>query len=147
MNKKVVRLTESDLNEIIKESVEKILKEGQVNEKFWDGLKGVFNKIGSDTKQGVNKAANDINHKVQQGWESGRKMVRQVGDNMAQTYNNAKQGVQNYAHDVKQAGEMASNKADAQRAIKTIQQLVQKGILGQNIGNMVMGNLKKYGNQ
>lgn len=147
MKKQVVRLTESDLNKIIAESVQQILKENPENEGLWDRMKGMFGKVGGDAKQGVTNAANNISNKAQQGWNAGKQMAKQVGNNVAQTYNNAKQSVQNYANDVKQAGQMASNKADAQQAIKTIQGLVQKGILGKNIGNMVIGNLRKYGNQ
>lgn len=55
MNKKqIVRLTESDLNNIIKESVQQILMENPENELF-GGLSRMFGKIGGDAKKGVEK--------------------------------------------------------------------------------------------
>lgn len=133
---KVVRLSESDLHKVIKNATEQIIRENMENEGFFDAFKGAAKKIGGDVKQGTQNAYGKMKQGVQNA------------------YGNVKQGVQNaygnmkqYAQDVQAAGQEASNIADAQRAIAVIQDLVQKKILGQNIANMVIGTLKKYGNK
>lgn len=126
-----IRLTESELRHIIREAVEE-----ELDEAFWDGIKGGTKKVWNDVKAG----AQNMGQRVQQS-------AQNMGQRVQQGVQNAVQGVNNYMQDVKAAGQQASNVADAQTAIKTIQGLVQKGILGQNIANMVVGNLQKYGNQ
>ena len=73
--------------------------------------------------------------------------AKNMGSRIAQGAKNAYQGAKDYGQSLYNAGVQQSNISDAQTAIKTIQGLVQKGILGQNIANMVIGNLRKYGNQ
>lgn len=123
MNK--IRLTEAELHAIVKESIMQVLSENEENEGFGSFIKGAARKIGGDVKQGAQKV-----------WDAG-----------AQKAKNMRNAVSNYAQSVQAAGQKASNMADAQSAIKTIQDLMQKGILGQRIGNMVIGSLNKYGNQ
>ena len=49
MKNKVVRLTEQDINHIIKESVEKIINENMEQEGFWDNVKaGAKGFMGKD---------------------------------------------------------------------------------------------------
>ena len=120
-----IRLTEEDLHQLVRESLMEILSENEENEGFGSFLKGAAQKVGGDIKQGAQKA-----------WNAGAQKAKQVGN-----------AVGNYVQNVKAAGQRASNIADAQSAIKTIQDLVQRGILGQKIGNMVIGSLNKYGNQ
>lgn len=49
MENKVVRLTEQDINQIIKESVEKIINENMEQEGFWDNVKaGAKGFMGKD---------------------------------------------------------------------------------------------------
>lgn len=74
-------------------------------------------------------------------------MAKKLGRDTVSAMSNAYQGVKNYGRSLYNAGVQQSNISDAQTAIKTIQGLVKKGILGQNIANMVVGNLRKYGNQ
>lgn len=123
MNK--IRLTEAELHAIVKESIMQVLSENEENEGFGSFIKGAAQKIGGDIKQGAQKA-----------WNAG-----------AQKAKNMRNAVSNYAQSVQAAGQKASNIPDAQSAIKTIQDLMQKGILGQKVGNMVIGSLNKYGNQ
>lgn len=136
MNKQRIKLTESELRNIIREAVEQELNEMDMEEGLWDSAKGAAKKIGGDIKQGAQNA-----------WNAGKEKAQQFGGAIKQGAQKAANAVSNYAQDVKAAGQQASNVADAQTAIKTIENLVQKGILGQNIANMVIGNLKKYGNK
>ena len=76
-----------------------------------------------------------------------KKLGRDAGSAMSNVGNRMAQGAKDYGQSLYNAGVQQSNISDAQTAIKTIQGLVKKGILGQNIANMVVGNLRKYGNQ
>ena len=144
MNKKqIVRLTESDLNNIIKESVMEILKENPQNELF-GGLSRMFGKIGGDAKKGV-----------ENGYNSGRKAVgrfnnavqdkyNQVSNAVQDKYNQASNAVRGYANDLKDAYQQGSNIQDAQRAIKVINDLVNKGVINKSAAKMVIGSMNKY---
>lgn len=118
-NKKVISLTEDELHSLVLECVSQIvLVDNKLNEGFWDALKGAANKIGGD--------------------------VRQVGNNIKQGVQQGVQNVKNYANDVRQAGVNASNNADIQRTIKTIQDMLGRGLVNQRAANMVIGSLRKY---
>ena len=144
MNKKqIVRLTESDLNNIIKESVQQILMENPQNELF-GGLSRMFGKIGGDAKKGV-----------ENGYNSGRKAVgrfnnavqdkyNQVSNAVQDKYNQASNAVRGYANDLKDAYQQGSNIQDAQRAIKVINDLVNKGVINKSAAKMVIGSMNKY---
>ena len=51
-NKQIIRLTESELHNIIKESVEYILQEEMMNEKFGDGLRNFASNVKTAYKGG-----------------------------------------------------------------------------------------------
>lgn len=51
-NKQIIRLTESELHNIIKESVEYILQEEMMNEKFGDGLRNFVGNVKTAYKGG-----------------------------------------------------------------------------------------------
>lgn len=126
--KQTFKLTESELHNLISECITEAIED----EGLGSFLGGMAKKFGRDAGSAMSKMGN----KVAQG-----------ARNMAQGARNAYQGAKEYGQSLYNAGVQASNVADAQTAIKTIQGLVQKGILGQNIANMVIGNLRKYGNQ
>lgn len=111
--------TEEMVRSIVKESIRDVLQEG-----WRDALRGITNKVKTDVSNGVKNFAHSA---------------------MDKTKNMASKASQ-YYDDVKQAGRMESNKADARQAINVIMNLQRKGILGKNIANMVVGNLRKYGN-
>lgn len=46
--KQRIKLTESDLHRVIKESVRKVLNENECDEGMWDFMKGVSKKVGTD---------------------------------------------------------------------------------------------------
>lgn len=120
MNNRRIHLTEDELKRVVNDSVKQIITEG-----FGDFMRGAFGKVKNDVTNTARRGAENLRNKV----------------------SNVAQNAQNYYNDVKQAGTRASNKADAQRAINVIADLQRKGILGKNIANMVIGNLRKYGNQ
>ena len=130
--KQTFKLTESELHNLISECITEAIEDEGLGSFFG----GMVKKLGRD----AGSAMSNVGNRMAQG-------ARNMGNRIAQGANNAYQGVKDYGQSLYNAGVQQSNISDAQTAIKTIQGLVQKGILGQNIANMVIGNLKKYGNQ
>ena len=131
MAKQQIRLTESELQNLIAEAVKQELNEGG-----FDFLRGVGRKIKGDANTLATNAMTNA-----------RNVGTNIGKNIVQGYNNIANPIKQYAKDVYQAGQNASNQADAQRAIKSLENLVAKGVLGRNVANMAIGSLRKYGNQ
>ncbi len=130
--KQTFKLTESELHNLISECITEAIEDEGLGSFFG----GMAKKLGRD----AGSAMSNVGNRMAQG-------AKNMGSRIAQGAKNAYQGVKDYGQSLYNAGVQQSNISDAQTAIKTIQGLVQKGILGQNIANMVIGNLKKYGNQ
>lgn len=149
MAKQQIRLTESELQNLIAEAVKQELNEGA-----FDFLRGMGRKIKGDANTLATNAMTNAKNMGANAMTNARNMgtnamtaAKNMGKNIAQGYNKVAKPIQNYAKDVYQAGQNASNQADAQKAIKSIENLVAKGILGRNVANMAIGSLRKYGNQ
>lgn len=130
--KQTFKLTESELHNLISECITEAIEDEGLGSFFG----GMAKKLGRD----AGSAMSNVGNRMAQG-------AKNVGNRIVQGARNAYQGAKDYGQSLYNAGVQQSNISDAQTAIKTIQGLVQKGILGQNIANMVIGNLKKYGNQ
>ena len=130
--KQTFKLNESELHNLISECITEAIEDEGLGSFFG----GMAKKLGRD----AGSAMSNVGNRMVQG-------ARNMGNRIAQGANNAYQGVKDYGQSLYNAGVQQSNISDAQTAIRTIQGLVKKGILGQNIANMVVGNLRKYGNQ
>lgn len=130
--KQTFKLTESELHNLISECITEAIEDEGLGSFFG----GMAKKLGRD----AGSAMSNVGNRMAQG-------VKNMGSRIAQGAKNAYQGAKDYGQSLYNAGVQQSNISDAQTAIRTIQGLVQKGILGQNIANIVIGNLKKYGNQ
>lgn len=130
--KQTFKLTESELHNLISECITEAIEDEGLGSFFG----GMAKKLGRD----AGSAMSNVGNRMAQG-------AKNMGSRIAQGAKNAYQGAKDYGQSLYNAGVQQSNISDAQTAIKTIQGLVKKGILGQNIANMVIGNLKKYGNQ
>ena len=130
--KQTFKLTESELHNLISECITEAIEDEGLGSFFG----GMAKKLGRD----AGSAMSNVGNRMAKG-------AKNMGSRIAQGAKNAYQGAKDYGQSLYNAGVQQSNISDAQTAIKTIQGLVQKGILGQNIANMVIGNLKKYGNQ
>ena len=99
--KRKVRLTESDLNQIIKESVLNILKEEELEEGFFDKL-GFLGKSGANAASGAyNKAKTAVNN----------------------AYNNTKTAVQNYKTQMNQYSQNQEQARMADKNAKVVNKL------------------------
>lgn len=130
--KQTFKLNESELHNLISECITEAIEDEGLGSFFG----GMAKKLGRD----AGSAMSNMGNRMAQG-------ARNMGNRIAQGAKNAYQGAKDYGQSLYNAGVQQSNISDAQTAIRTIQGLVQKGILGQNIANMVIGNLRKYGNQ
>ena len=130
--KQTFKLTESELHNLISECITEAIEDEGLGSFFG----GMAKKLGRD----AGSAMSNVGNRMAQG-------AKNMGSRIAQGAKNAYQSAKDYGQSLYNAGVQQSNISDAQTAIKTIKGLVKKGILGQNIANMVVGNLRKYGNQ
>ena len=137
--KQTFKLNESELHNIISECITEAIEDEGLGSFFG----GMAKKLGRD----AGSAMSNVGNRIAQGANNAYQGAKNMGSRIAQGANNAYQGVKDYGQSLYNAGVQQSNISDAQTAIKTIQGLVKKGILGQNIANMVVDNLRKYGNQ
>ena len=129
--KQTFKLTESELHNLISECITEAIED--------EGLGSFFGGMAKKLARDAGSAMSNVGTSMAQG-------AKNVGKRIVQGARNAYQGAKDYGQSLYNAGVQQSNISDAQTAISTIQGLVQKGILGQNIANMVIGNLKEYGN-
>lgn len=148
--KQTFKLTESELHNLISECITEAIEDEGLGSFFG----GMAKKLGRDAGSAMSNVGNrmaqgakNMGSRIAQGANNAYQGAKNMGSRIAQGANNAYQGVKDYGQSLYNAGVQQSNISDAQTAIKTIQGLVKKGILGQNIANMVVGNLRKYGNQ
>ena len=152
--KQTFKLNESELHNLISECITEAIEDEGVLPFF----KGMAKKLGRDAGpallnagermvQGAKNAYQGAKDYGQSLYNAGVQQSKNMGSRIAQGAKNVYQGVKDYGQSLYNAGVQQSNISDAQTAIRTIQGLVKKGILGQNIANMVVGNLRKYGNQ
>lgn len=137
--KQTFKLNESELHNIISECITEAIEDEGLGSFFG----GMAKKLGRD----AGSAMSNVGNRMVQGANNAYQGAKNMGRRIAQGANNAYQSVKDYGQSLYNAGVQQSNISDAQTAIKTIQGLVKKGILGQNIANMVVDNLRKYGNQ
>jgi hypothetical protein len=166
-NSKKVVLTEAQLRVIVEQCVNEAVEEG-----LGSWLKGAFNKIGGDAGRAAKTAGNNMAQFAQRTAGGVKNAAQRVGQgvrnfgsridtamdnaidkygmkmqNGAEAVGNAVKGagqrVGQYAQSVNQAGQNASNVADIQAAIKTINGLAQRGLIKPFAANMVVGNMQK----
>ena len=104
MEKKVIKLTESDLHEIINESVRRIIAENMTDEGWFDTMKSFANQYG------------------QRGAAKAQEIGQKVGNAAKNAYNNVKQDVQNTWNNAKQDSSMV----DMQKAFNNFKAAVEK---------------------
>lgn len=135
MNKKqMVRLTESDLQNIIKESVMEILKENPQNEGLWDYFKSMGRQGGNKAQsmgQQVGKQAqqgwNAVKGAAQRGYDAAAQKVGQGVDVVRGAYNNAAQGVKTMHQNAMQDSSMANMQASMNKFQKDLDVYLKNG--------------------
>lgn len=144
MAKQRIRITESELRNLIRESIQEEIDNGNIDEGFLSN----FGKIVSgDIAKGSKKLYNQGKENLVQGsknmLQKGKERVGKIAQGAKDMYNQGKE----YYDNVKERAQLQTNKDDAQRLLKDLEPFVKKGIIKQNIYNMIRGNLIKYINQ
>ena len=106
MKKQLIRLTESELEKIIQESVKSILSENMEDEGLWDTVKsfaGQYGKRGKEQAQNLGRAAGQ---QMKQGYNAMKQGINNGYNAMKQGYNNVKQDINNTMQNARQDGAM-----------------------------------------
>lgn len=127
MNRQTIKLTEKELHNLIKESVNRILTENQEDEGAWGKLKGGVKGIGNAVRGEFNKVKNGImNNGLNNEYQ---------GQNMNSRMQSAKNYIQNSA-------QVGDRKQEYERFIKQLDGYIQQGILGKK-GTEAASTLKQ----
>lgn len=129
MAKQRIRITESELRNLIRESIQEEIDNGNIDEGFLSN----FGKIvGGDIARGTKNVL-----------QKGKEKVGKIAQGAKDMYNQGKE----YYDSAKERAQLQTNKDDAKRLLKDLEPFVKKGIIKQNIYNMIRGSLFKYINQ
>ena len=130
MNKKVIKLTESELQSIIKETVSAVLNESEnIEEGLWNTTKSFMGQYG---KRGAEKA---------------QQIGRAAGEAARQGFNRVKQGYNNVKNDIQQTAQNArqdSSMKDMQKAFNNFKASVERfkangGKVNRQLGARISG--------
>ena len=113
-----IRLTESELQNIIEESVRRVIAENMENEGFFGDL----------WKAGKNAFGGDVNRAKAAAQQTGtniRNGIQNVKQGVQNGYNNVRQGVQKRANAFGASMNASKNQRYAENAVKALQQLQQ----------------------
>lgn len=117
-----IRLTESELQNIIEESVRRVITENMEDEGFFGDLwRAGKNAFGGDVNR-AKAAARQTGANIRNGIQNGYNNAKQGIEN---GYNNVKQGVQRRANAFGASMNASKNQRYAENAVKALQQLQQ----------------------
>lgn len=117
-----IRLTESELYNMIAEQVNEALQD----EGKWDFFLGAGKKIGNDISNGAKTAWN----KGKQAAQNAATNVKNYVNSVNQAGQNAVTSIKNYANSVNQAGQMSSMNADNQKIADQLETWYKNGVFG-----------------
>ena len=117
-----IRLTESELYNMIAEQVNEALQD----EGMMDFFRGAGKKIGNDISNGAKTAWN----KGKQAAQNAATNVKNYVNSVNQAGQNAVTSIKNYANSVNQAGQMSSMNADNQKIADQLETWYKNGVFG-----------------
>ena len=117
-----IRLTESELYNMIAEQVNEALQD----EGMMDFFRGAGKKIGNDISNGAKTAWN----KGKQAAQNASTNVKNYVNSVNQAAQNAATNVKNYVNSVNQAGQMSSMNADNQKIADQLETWYKNGVFG-----------------
>jgi hypothetical protein len=126
MTKTTYKITESDLKNMIKEALNESIASGEIDEGFFDYLKGMGkaagNKMGSAGRQmgnSIKNAATAVGDKIGKAGNAVVGAAKQAGDKIQKT-----------AQDIHTAGKKASMTGDQQKVANQLVAWYNKGVFG-----------------
>ena len=115
MAKTVIRLNEDELKGMIKNILKENIENGNLDEGFWDYLKGAGKAVGNKMSNAANKAG------VQ---------MKKAGQAVAGAAKSAGAAINKQVQDIKTAGEKASMTGDDQRVADQLIKWFNEGVFG-----------------
>lgn len=145
MKKQLVRLTESELHQIIEESVRSIIEEN-MDEGWFDTAKSFFGQYGKRGAENAKQLGNKVGQQVKMGVNKAQEVGKEVGDKLKQGYNNVKSDIQQTAMNARQDGSMK----DMQKAFNNFKSAVEQykaagGKLNNQFASRIAGIEKMMG--
>lgn len=122
---KPIQLTEQDLHFLVEDAVRNILRENDMEEGIWGGMKNLAQKGAQAVGNGISNMGKGIANRAQSA------------------YNNAKTATTGAYNNMKTAYQQGSAQQDIQNVNNALKPMVQKGILGQQQYNTILGMLNK----
>ena len=151
-------INESQLRKIVEETVITYLNENEMEEGFFSNVgAGLRNAFGGDVNK-IKGAANAMGDKIKSGantaWNGVKQAGQAVADKATSAYNNVAQGVgqrvdafkDNYQAQKKASAAMDAAKSgekQANKAIATLEKLVQKGVISSPGATQALNKLKQ----
>ena len=140
-------ITESQLRQIIEESVNNIINENEIDEGVWDNIKSGFSgAFGGDVKrakQGVQRgvgAVRDFGSKMKQGVSN---MYNNAKQGVQNTYNNAAKGVGQRVNAFKANYQAGQNADKINGVINTLKELQNSGVISGKKTNATIAELER----
>ena len=139
--KQLVRLTESDLHRVIKESVNQILNE-RVDEGPMDFMKSVFGQGKNKTQNYVNDKVGKINNSMTNAKNAVQGAYNNAKQSVQDTYGNMKQGAQTMYRNAQQDSRQANIQKSFQQFQSELEQYAANGgFEGNKIPPQIKGTL------
>ena len=142
-----IRLTESYLHNIIKESVEQVLMESDnLDEAFLDGAKSFFGQYGKRAGNKIQQMGQSAGQAMRNGAQRVGNAIQKGANAVAQGYNNVKSDIQQTAQNARQDSSMK----DMQRAFNNFKSAVERykangGQVNRQLGSRLAGIEKMIG--
>jgi hypothetical protein len=138
-----IKLTESDLHNIIKEAVVEVLRE---NENLDEAgfLSSFLGQYGNRAKDKFQKVGQTVGNAVQNGINTVKQGAQNVGDAVAQGYNNVKSDIQQTAKNARQDSSMKDLGKAAQNLRAIVQRYYQNGGKNDRYLNGALTNIEKF---
>jgi hypothetical protein len=154
MNKNRIKLTESDLHNIIKEAVVEVLRENENLDEagflssfvgqYGNRAKNKMQQVGQAAGKAIQKGAQRVGNAVQNGINTVRQGAQNVGDAVAQGYNNVKSDIQQTAQNARQDSSMKDLGKAAQNLRAIVQRYYQNGGKNDRYLNGALTNIEKF---
>ena len=126
MDKKVIRLSEAELRNMIEAAINESVAKGELDEAFWGSLKGFGNTMKNTAQsagQAMQNAAQNVGSKVANA-------AKTAGTKVANAAKSAGQAVNKQVNDFKQGMAAGSDEEDFKKAFSMLQTWAKKGYFG-----------------
>lgn len=142
-----IKLTETDLHNLIKEAVEQVLSESDtLEEGFWDTARSFAGQYGQRAGNKIQQMGQAAGQAMRNGAQRVGNAVQRGANAVAQGYNNVKSDIQQTAQNARQDSSMK----DMQKAFNNFKSAVERykangGQVNRQLGSRIAGIEKMMG--